>query len=1045
MAVIIDRLKTYIKQVESQYKLGISTEHSHRGALQSFLETCFSGYSITNEPRPIECGAPDYVIQKAGIPVGYIEAKDIGKNLEEVEHTDQLDRYVSALENLILTDYLEFRFFRNGERIAVIRIADCWNGKIKIREDSVQLFADAMESFFEYQGVTIKNPRVLARKMAHKARQLSSAVLATLESDEEGNSGLYGQLDAFRAVLIEDLNPKDFADLYAQTVAYGLFAARMNDATLETFSRDEARSLIPRSNPFLRRLFDNISGIDLDDELVWIVDDLARLFSVVDLASIVSSMYSDTGGHDPFISFYETFLSEYDPTLRRQAGVYYTPRPVVKFIVSGVDHLLINSLGIQDGLSCTDMVSIDEPLQRRTRTGCQVMGQRSVHKVQILDPACGTFAFPSAVVEFVRNRFENQMGAWSSYVEEELIPRLHGFEILMAPYTISFVKLNLLLKQTGYQETGYSRNQRYGIYLTDTLERYHDDDRTLFCTWLTDEAEAADIVKRDLPIFVCLGNPPYNADSKNNGEWIMSLLDAYKKEPGGTERLNERNPKWINDDYVKFLRYAESLIEKNGQGIVAYINPHGWLDNPSFRGVRWHLLDTFDEIYILNLHGNANKGEKCPDGSLDENVFDIRQGVCINFFVKKTQSTNDLARVFYRDLWGLREAKYDFLNSTSFESIDWEEITPLENMFYMYPRDASNEETYSQGISLADLFSTYSMGITSGNDEVVYWGNENDANSVIESVKNGVLPKGLKEYSGWTLEKASADLRQGYEMARCDFRPFDTKATAYTGRAGGWMQRPRAETMGCMIDGDGPALVSTRLVQKGEFHHAFVANDLVDKGLLSGKDNAYAFPLWKKADDTLFEERTSNLDVKFCKKICEGAGLLYSETPENTADCIGPVELFDYAYACLNSSIYIELYSEFLKTDFPRIPIISSKDAFHALIELGKQLRECHLEIGAIEDVGVGFPIDGDNQVTQVRRLNENVYINATQYFSGISDDVWSYFVGNYKPIEKWLKDRKGSAPLSYSDISRLERIASIIANSIRIEDAIDAMMVDIL
>lgn len=363
----------------------------------------------------------------------------------------------------------------------------------------------------------------------------------------------------------------------------------------------------------------------------------------------------------------------------------------------------------------------------------------------------------------------------------------------------------------------------------------------------------------------------------------------------------------------------------------------------------------------------------------------------------------------------------------------------------MYPRDASNEATYSQGVSLADLFKTYSMGITSGNDEAVYWSNENDANNVIESVKNGILPEGLQEYSGWTLEKASADLRQGYAMTRCDFRPFDTKATAYTGRAGGWMQRPRAETMGSMIDGNGLALVSTRLVQRGEFHHAFVASGLVDKGLLSGKDNAYAFPLWKKAEDTLFEERTSNLDTELCRQICEGAGLLYSELSEDTADCIGPLELFDYAYACLNSSIYIELYSEFLKTEFPRIPIISNKDSFYALIELGKQLRECHLEISVIEDAGVGFPVAGDNQVTQVRRSDENVYINATQYFSGISDDVWSYFVGNYNPIEKWLKDRKGSGPLSYSDISRLERIASIIAKSIRIEDAINAIMVDIL
>jgi type I restriction-modification system DNA methylase subunit len=621
-------IQDYLSKINTRYKLGIATEHTYRGDLQTLIEALVPGINVTNEPSRIECGAPDYILTRKNIPVGYIEAKDIGKDLNSKDLKEQLDRYRKSLDNLILTDYLTFQLFRNGEFVSAVTLADAVPGKIIPRTENYKTFEDLILNFAAFKGQTIKSASKLSVMMAAKARLMAGVIERALSAGqgitgnnlfEEANNTLHDQMNAFRQVLIHDITAKDFADIYAQTIAYGMFAARLHDPTLEDFTRQEAAQLIPSSNPFLRKLFQYIAGYDLDDRIKWIVDDLADIFRATDVAALMKDFGKATQQQDPMIHFYETFLSEYNPALRKSRGVWYTPEPVVNFIVRAVDDILKEEFGLSAGLADTSKVKIKVPVQGK-------MVEQEVHRVQVLDPACGTGTFLAEVIRQVYRKFEGQEGIWNQYVEDHLLPRLNGFEILMASYAMAHLKLELLLKETGYKPT---RQQRLKVYLTNSLEEHHQDTGTLFASWLSQEANEANHVKRDTPVMVVLGNPPYSVSSSNKSEWIEKLTADYKKD------LNERNIQPLSDDYIKFIRFGQHFIDKTGEGILAYISNNSYIDGIIHRQMRKHLLETFDKIYILDLHGNAKKKEVAPDGGKDENVFDIMQGVSINIFVKR--------------------------------------------------------------------------------------------------------------------------------------------------------------------------------------------------------------------------------------------------------------------------------------------------------------------------------------------------------------------------------------------------------------------------
>ena len=622
-------INTYLATLNKRYKSGISSEHTYRGDLENLIRELSPQVEITNEPSHVtDCGNPDFVITKGKIPIGYIEAKDIGKDLNSNQYKSQFTRYKDALDNLIITNYTWFQFYQNGKLQHEIRIAEIDENKIKPLPENFAQFENLIQNFCTYIGQTIKSSKKLAKMMASKARLLQNILTKAITSDEETqeNTQLKEQYESFKKILIHDLQPKDFADIYAQTLAYGMFAARLHDPTLDDFSRQEAAELIPKSNPFLRKLFQYIAGYDIDERIKSIVDNLADVFRATDVDALIHNFGKSTQTQDPIIHFYETFLAEYDPKLRKSRGVWYTPEPVVTFIVRAVDDILKTEFNLSQGLADTSKIKIKvETDIVDKRKGGFKKEEKEVHKVQILDPAAGTGTFLAEVVRNIYNQhFKDMQGAWSGYVEEHLIPRLNGFELLMASYTMAHLKLDMLLSETGYKP---KRENRFHIYLTNSLEEYHPDTGTLFASWLSNESNEANHVKRDTPVMVVLGNPPYSGESSNSGIWIENLIDIYKKDYN-----NQKIPdtKWLNNDYVKFLRFGQYFIEKNGNGILAFITDNSFLDSVSFRGMRWNLLKTYDTIHILNLHGNSLKKEVTPDGSTDQNVFDIKQGVSIN-------------------------------------------------------------------------------------------------------------------------------------------------------------------------------------------------------------------------------------------------------------------------------------------------------------------------------------------------------------------------------------------------------------------------------
>ena len=1008
----------YVTDLNQRYKLGNATEHTFRGDLQTLIESLVPEIRATNEPKRQSCGAPDYILTKKDIPVGFIEAKDIGdKDLAGIKKTgnkEQFDRYKTSLGNLFFTDYLDFHLYRDGQFITKIAIAELSEKGIKPLYENFEAFENLLKDFCSHIGQTIKSPKELAKMMAVKARLLSDIIEKALTSDETHNedSTLKDQMTAFKEILIHDITAKGFADVYAQTIAYGMFAARLHDPTIATFSRQEAAELIPKSNPFLRKLFGYIAGPDIDDRIKWVVDSLVEIFLACNVEEILKNYGRQTKTEDPIIHFYETFLSEYDPALRKSRGVWYTPAPVVNFIVRAVDDILKTEFDLKDGLADTSKTKIKVNLQTTDRryTDNIKTTEQEVHRVQILDPATGTGTFLAETVKQIYKKFSGQQGMWSSYVDKHLLPRLNGFEILMASYAMAHLQLDLLLNETGYKPT---TNQRFRVYLTNSLEESHPDTGTLFANWLSTEANEANYIKRDTPVMCIIGNPPYSGESANKGAWIMQLMEDYKKEPGGEEKLKERNSKAINDDYVKFLRYGQHFIEKSGNGVLAFINPHGFLDNITYRGMRWHLLKTYDKIYTIDLHGNAKKKETSPDGSADVNVFDIEQGVSINFFIKTgKKKTSELGQVYHHDLFGKRDFKYDYLAENSLKSINFKSISNIAPNYFFTEQEFDGLKTYNEGISLNLLFPISTSGIKTHSDDT------------------------LVNFSKF---KKSNELYY--------YRPFDVRNIEFDLNK---VIRPRISVMKHMLK-DNLAIMSCRQLSTFDFQHILISKNLIDMCAVSlqTKETTYAFPLYiysetnlEKAVD-LFSSRTANLKKEIVEQISEELGLKYTNEKENTVGTYAPIDILDYIYAVLHSPTYREKYKAFLKIDFPRIPYPKDAETFWYLVALGGKLRLIHLlESPIVEKYITQYPIDGNNMVIKPKYEKGKVYINETQYFANVPETAWNFYIGGYQPAQKWLKDRKDRT-LEFEDITHYQKIIVALTQTDKIMQQIDDIEIE--
>jgi hypothetical protein len=786
-----EALKSYLKKMLEIAKTGDAREESYYSTLEDLLETYTDSiekrkFHITTLPKKTEAGNPDFRIWdgKQHI-VGYIEAKaPTVEHLDQIETNAQLKRYLHIFPNLILTNFFEFRLYRNGTLIDKVSIARPFLlHKLKITPlvENESNFLKLLEKFLSFSLPKVYDAKALAIELAKRTRFLKDeVVIQELKKEESlGKGFISGFYEAFRQYLIRGLSREEFADLYSQTITYGLFAARTRSEN--GFNRKLAYDNIPRTIGILRDVFKFISLEDLPQQMEWIIDDISEVLAVTDVRNILTQYFHEGKGKDPVVHFYETFLAEYDPKTREKRGVYYTPEPVVSYIVRSLHNILKEHFDRADGFANAT--------------------------VTVLDPAAGTLTFLAeasklAVEEFISKYGE---GGKENLVREQILKNFYAFELMMAPYAVGHLKMSLLLEELGYK---LKKDDRFKLYLTNTLEMEELAQTELpGMVSLSEESHSAGKVKKEQPILVILGNPPYSGMSANKGKWIDDLLKkGYTRGDGSKDGgyyqvdgkpLGEKNPKWLQDDYVKFIRFAQWKIDQAGEGILGFITNHSYLDNPTFRGMRQSLMGSFNEIYILDLHGNTLKKEKCPDGSKDENVFDIRQGVTIALFIKR-KGNPPIPRlekggkggfdchVYHAEIWGLREKKYDWLLGNDIKKTKWKKLSPKPELFLFIPREEQLLESYEKYPKITKVFPINGVGMTTARDSFVIDRERNTLLNRIRLFKNSKYSDDdlhkffqINRKKGWSIKKAWDMLQEipDSELNRLIFpvlyRPFD--------------------------------------------------------------------------------------------------------------------------------------------------------------------------------------------------------------------------------------------------------------------------------
>jgi hypothetical protein len=1134
----------YLAKIERARQRHDATEHTYRPDFKAFLES-LAEIEATNEPRREKCGAPDYVITRRtdGLTLGYIEAKDIGIDLAQTEKGEQLQRYQAHLPNLLLTDYLEIRWYVQGERgtekrgsAALGRVTG--SGKIVSDADEQAKALKLLKGFLTQRPVRITSAQDLALRLAHLTHMVRDTIVEAFAYGEASDQ-LRDWRAAFAATLLPELAKQadakeeakvraEFADMFAQTLAYGLFSARAAGPGGK-FTREKARALIPRTNPFLRSFFEQITGSALEDEpFAGFVEDIIQTLDVAGMDDILADFGKRGRRSDPVVHFYETFLQAYDPRLRELRGVYYTPEPVVNYIVESLDLLLKSKFGLKEGLADRSQITVtrEEAGEKITETS---------HRVLILDPATGTATFLYRVLDFIREQFERKkkLGAWGDYVHEHLLPRLFGFELLMAPYAVAHFKIGLALaawdKEPLFRQ-GLSyepqKGERINIFLTNTLEDLEETAQQLGpLRMLSDEANSAFEIKRKKPVLVILGNPPYSGHSANKSKWITDLIRDYMVCDG--KPLGERNPKWLHDDYVKFIRWAQWRIDQTGQGVLAFITNHGYLDNPTFRGMRQSLMATFDEIYLIDLHGNVKKKEIDPEtGAQDKNVFDIQQGVAIGIFVKlppearagrgkrgvsgrvgvppagsgvspeRSSEKSDAASaagktttqdaslggqdahptrecvVRHAHLHGSQRAKkYEWLDGHDVENTKWTVLKPKSPNYYFYPRDVNLEAEYEVGWKVTEMMPMNGWGVATRKDYLLV---DFDARSlarkmqrILDATVQEAYKLGVRDTPHWSFSDVRPRLKNEAESQVYPYlyRPFDQRSVYYEPLM---IERGdhRQSLMRHLLADDGnlSMLVSRTGAAAGSpIWDVLFATTIMSDLNAFRRGGAFVFPLYlypngKLPDDDLFvreepEEpaRRPNLSAAFIADFC--AKLEVKFVPDGLGHPkkreVGPELIFHYAYAVFHSPAYRARYAEFLRTDFPRLPLTGDYELFRELAGLGGWLVDLHAR-GHGEGKGPSFPIKGNNVIDEVRyqppqpdgadRHGGRVWINDRQHFEPVPPEAWAHPIGGYQPAERWLKDRRGRT-LGYDDLTAYARIIHALGETRRLMAEIDIVI----
>ena len=1026
-------LDRYIKKVFETGKHDDAREESYYPALSGLLEAFAkeSGHArvqVTSQPKKTEAGNPDFRVWdgKQHI-VGYIEAKPPSQeNLEVIETSDQLKRYLRTFPNLILTNFFQFRLYRNGELIDTVQIArpfTVYKLKAVPQVEKEKEFLALLEKYFAFSLPKTYSAKSLAIELAKRTRYLKDQIIGEM-ANEKGQ--LVGFYEAFQKYLIGTLTKDDFSDIYAQTITYGLFAARTK--AKNGFNRKLAYELIPRTIGILRDVFHFISMGDLSTQLEWIVDDIAEVLSVADIEKILR----ERTGRDPIVHFYEPFLAEYDPEERERRGVYYTPEPVVGYIVRSLHRILKDVFGISDGFASTS--------------------------VRVLDLAAGTCTFPAEAVRQAVEEFSRKYGEGgiAKLIPDHILKNFYGFELMMAPYAVGHLKIAYLLEELGH---ALQKDERFQLYLTNTLDMQELEETKLpGMSSLAEESHLAGKVKKDTPILVILGNPPYSGHSANAAwkievkheggrnirrkvfTFIGELIEDYKRVDG--QPLGEKNPKWLQDDYVKFIRFAQWKIEQRGEGVLGLITNHSYLDNPTFRGMRRSLMQSFEQIYVLDLHGNSLKKERSPDGSEDKNVFDIRQGVAIGIFIKKAGLER---KISHAELWGTRQLKYDWLEKNDIATVKWKEIQPKSPPYFFVPGDDALLDRYQKYPAITSIFPLNSVGIVTSRDEFV---TDFDAEALKRRVRmfrdknlhDELIRQtfGLKDKKGWKMTDARKaiinDSKWEEKIDQILYRPFDARSIFNHKQV---IERSRSEVMGHMTaQKNNLALVTPRRVEfVGGWQHALATNLPVEHVAVSLKTIDYVFPLYLYPTELLARDTKQQKKPNLARSLLTVLREIHGHNPE-------PDDVFHYVYAILYAPEYRTTYGEPLKRDFPRVPFTKDRELFKKLASLGKVLVELHLlESPTLNKPICRFQGKGNNRVEKqsYNSKEKRVYINKNQYFEGVEPEIWQYQIGGYQVLDKWLKDRK-TRLLSIEDIKHYCRVVTALAKTIEIQREIDEL-----
>ena len=1060
-------IENYIESINADFQTKDTTEHSYRGSLQILLRNILNDgvkkdkdkITVINEPKRKNYGAPDFELRREDIAISFIETKDIeDKDLlgtNDKKHKEQFDRYKNAITTIAFTDYLRFFLFENGDLVLSATIGEIKDNAIVISSDEQQIsfFLQILEKLGNAKPQPIRSAKLLAEVMANKAKIIANVLNQAMEKEESSEDlELLNNLQAFRKFLVHDMTVEQFTDFYAQTIVYGLFVARIYDKTSQVFSLQKAADLIPTFNPFLRKIFKYIALADLHSGVKWIVEDLVVIFRITDIKRVMHNY-----GKDPLVHFYEEFLEQYNPQIRDDFGVWYTPEEVVRFIVDAVDAILQDKMGVEDGLANNSVIKYKD---------------NQVHRVQILDPATGTGTFLAITAEKIHEYYKGKEGLWPEDVVKNIIPRLNGFEYLMAPYTMAHLKLATSLH---LDEIKIKLPERLQIFLTNSLEEDHPDECADFAKFITDESNAASTIKRDMPIMVIMGNPPYNEKSANTGDWIMDLMDSYKQEPGSDRKydrrkksrdgsikiiwkntLQERNPKAINNDYCKFIRIGQNFVEKTNEGILAYICGNTFLDTPLFRGMRYELLKKFDDIYIINLHGSTKRQENTEEQK-DECVFNIQVGVSINIFVKqKDGSEKDSAKVHYKDLYGTRKEKLEYLATHKLSDVDFKELSLIAPFYPFRLRERELKEKYDEGFKVQDLMNEFVQGFKTDKDYVAIQYKEEEVNDIVQSMlsdaEDNLLREkyGLRDNRDWHLSKARKLLNDKKAEASKDvtqvlYRPFDIRWTMFNKVL---VTYPRPLIQKSIHNHNNYALCLGKLgsaVGDSEWALAFISKLPTDINLIP-RGGVYLFPLFIYDDLGMAKV---NYSSEIISQIEEKTGLhlQQAESQEREERGFLPLDLLDYIYAILHSTRYRKTYHECLQDDFPTIPYPSSADYFFQMAELGGKIRKLHLLEDIEKDNTFGtFSVPGNNTITTRRYVKANdgigqVWINDQQYFNNVPECAWNLVVSGYQPLDRWLKDRKDKQ-LTNDEIKHYQKMVIALRRQIDVMQEIDKIMI---